>query len=233
MKKISIIVPAHNEEQTIVPLLQAVRRAIEELSIPLFEVIVIDDGSNDTTRALLLAAPELYDHLIVLDHQHGKGGAVLKGLQRATGEFVLFQDADLEYDPRDYAALIEPVTEHGAQVVIGSRFIAPRMTRVFYFWHKMGNRLITLVFNLLNNTTFTDIYSYQRSLVPVESIRTRSWEQHGEILSLAVGKADVLYEVPISYRGRSYAEGKKIRPSDIFRVFYVLILTRLRRVLDR
>ena len=150
---------------------------------------------------------------------------------------MLFQDADLEYDPRDYAALIEPVTEHGAQVVIGSRFIAPRMTRVFYFWHKMGNRLITLVFNLLNNTTFTDIYScyllYQRSLVPVESIRTRSWEQHGEILSLAVGKAEVLYEVPVSYRGRSYAEGKKIRPSDIFRVFYVLILTRLRRVLDR
>ena len=237
MEKISIIVPAHNEEQTIVSLLQAVRAATEAISIARFEVIVIDDGSKDTTRALLLAAPELYDHLIVLDHQHGKGGAVLKGLQRATGEFVLFQDADLEYDPRDYAALIEPVTEHGAQVVIGSRFIAPRMTRVFYFWHKMGNRLITLVFNLLNNTTFTDIYScyllYQRSLVPVESIRTRSWEQHGEILSLAVGKADVLYEVPVSYRGRSYAEGKKIRPSDIFRVFYVLILTRLRRVLDR
>ena len=237
MKRFSIIVPAHNEANTIIPLLEAVRTATAEISTVSFEVIVIDDGSRDATRSLLLGTSALYDHLVLLDQQHGKGGAVLKGLQRASGDYVLFQDADLEYNPQDYATLIEPVMEYGAQVVMGSRFVAPRVTRVFYFWHKMGNKFITLIFNLLHNTTFTDIYScylvYERQLVPIESIRTRGWEQHGEILSRAVKGATVLYEVPVSYRGRSYAEGKKIRPAHVFRILYILVLTRIRIALSR
>jgi len=120
------------------------------------------------------------------------------------GIFVLFQDADLEYSPSDYDVLLRPVLEFDADVVIGSRFLAPQWTRVSYFWHKMGNHLITLMFNVLNNTTFTAIYScyllYRRPLVAVEDIRFRGWEQHGEIVTLAVRRGKVFYEVPISYK---------------------------------
>lgn len=237
MITVSIIVPAYNEEKTIIPLLnQVAGQTIEGVK---FEVIVVDDGSSDGTLDLLNKAPDLYTKLIVLKKNGGKGKAVQAGIRAASGQYILFQDADLEYNPAEYSALLFPVKEFEACVVIGSRFLSPRYTRVSYFWHKVGNRLITFIFNLLNNTTFTDIYScyllYKRELVDPESLTTFGWEQHAEILSKAVRNGSIFYEIPISYHGRSYGEGKKIRGYHIIAVLWTIIVKRImpRRSLKR
>jgi len=231
MIKISLLIPAYNEETTIIPLLESVQKEVNLIQHVSFEVIVIDDCSQDDTNRLLRENETLYSRLISLENNMGKGGAVLHGLEQATGDYILFQDADLEYSPADYKTLIHPILEFDADVVMGSRFVGPLFTRVHYFWHKIGNRVITLIFNILNNTTFTDIYScylmYKRELVPPETIQTRGWEQHGEILSRAVKHGKNFYEVPITYRGRSYDEGKKIRAFHIFKILYTLVRIRI------
>ena len=230
MTKITILIPANNEETTIIPLLKSVKKETTKIKAVTFEIIVIDDCSQDKTNKLLKENETLYDHLISLEKNQGKGGAVLCGLKKAKGDYILFQDADLEYSPKDYKSLIGPIADFKVDVVMGSRFVAPQYTRVHYFWHKVGNKALTLIFNILNNTTFTDIYScyliYRRNLFPLEKIQTKGWDQHGEILSRAVKNGRVFYEVPISYRGRSYDEGKKIRAVHIFKIVYTLIKIR-------
>ncbi len=230
MISISIIIPAYNEEGTIIPLLNSVQEETNKIKTASFEIIVIDDCSQDKTNKLLKENETLYDHLISLEKNQGKGGAVLCGLKKAKGDYILFQDADLEYSPKDYKALIGPIVDVRVDVVIGSRFVAPPYTRVHYFWHKVGNKALTLLFNILNNTTFSDIYScyliYRRDLVPLVKIKTKGWEQHGEILSRAVKNGRVFYEVPISYNGRTYDEGKKIRAFHILKIVYTMIITR-------
>ncbi|WP_096700118.1 glycosyltransferase family 2 protein [Magnetospirillum sp. 15-1] len=230
MVKVSVIIPAYNEEKTIASVLESVRaQTIPDIEL---EVVVVNDGSRDRTREILDSRPELYDKVI---HQAngGKGAAVTAALGVATGDYVLFQDADLEYDPADYAQIFLPILKLEADVVMGSRFIAPKCTRVYYFWHKIGNWAITFLFNILNNTTFSDIYScylcYRRSLVNGAALRTRGWEQHAEILSKAVAASTVYYEVPVSYHGRTYAEGKKIKAHHIFAVFATIIRERFVR----
>jgi len=229
MKKISVLIPAFNEDATIIELLEKVRaQDLEEVA---FEIVVVDDGSTDGTAELVSLRPDLYDQFVKLPKNLGKGGAVKAGLGVATGDYVLFQDADLEYDPSEYATLLKPVLRFDAEIVLGSRFIAPEYTRVHYFWHKVGNRLITLAFNLFNNTTFTDIYScylmYRRDLLEPGELVTNGWDQHAEILSRIVRRAEVIYEVPISYHGRSYAEGKKIRGRDAVSVVWMIFKRRL------
>ena len=231
MVTVSIIIPAFNEAETIVPLLTAVRaRRVENVQ---FEIVVIDDGSKDGTRDLIKQNPALYDKLVEHDKNQGKGAAVRSGLTCATGEWVLFQDADLEYDPVEYENLVDPVLRFDADVVIGSRFLSPRMTRVAYFWHKLGNLLITFTFNLLNNVTFTDIYScylmYRRTLVDPGELKTNGWEQQAEILSKVVSRSTRFYEVSISYHGRTYAEGKKIRAHHAAAVLWTIIKCRFFR----
>ena len=230
MIKISILIPVYNEEATIIYLLKSVQKEISKIKTVTFEIIVIDDCSNDNTSKFLRENENLYNHVISLEKNQGKGGAILQGLEKAKGEYILFQDSDLEYSPKDYKTLIRPIVDFDVDVVIGSRFLAPQFTRVHYFWHKVGNWGLTLIFNILNNTTFTDIYScyliYRKSLVPLENIKTIGWEQHGEILSLVIKKGEVFFEVPITYRGRSYDEGKKIRGFHIFKIIYTVIMTR-------
>ncbi len=228
MKKISIIVPAYNEEKTVVELLELVNaQTVDGFE---FEVIVIDDGSTDGTPSRLKERPDLYTRLICLERNRGKGGAVIEGLKAATGDYVLFQDADLEYDPAHYGALLVPVRLFDADIVMGTRFMAPKYARVHYFWHKVGNHVITLLFNVLFNTTFSDIYScylmYRRSLLDPGELKSVGWEQHAEILARTTRRAKVVYEVPISYHGRSYDEGKKIKAFDVIPVIWMIVKQR-------
>lgn len=233
MTSVSVIVPAFNERATIIDVLRGVRaQAIDDVR---FEIIVIDDGSTDGTGDMVEGSPGLCDRLIRNPRNLGKGGAVIAGLKAATGDYVLFQDADLEYDPADYPRLIEPVLRFGADLVMGSRVLAPRYTRVFYFWHLLGNRMLTLLFNILNNTTFTDIYTcymlYRRALVDPGRLTRMGWDQHAEILSRAVSRAKTMYEVPIGYHGRTYAEGKKIRAYHALAVVRTIVVERIVRFL--
>ena len=228
MLKVSIIVPAYNESKTIIEVLAKIRiQSVEGFE---FEVIVVDDGSTDGTCDILEKYPELYSTLIRQNANRGKGAAVKAGLKEAKGDYILFQDADLEYDPADYNKLFIPISRFKADVVMGSRMIAPEFIRVYNFWNKVGNRLITFIFNILNNTTFTDIYScyliYRRDLVNPDSLVSEGWEQHAEILSFSINKAVHIYEVPISFHGRNYDEGKKIRAHNTFAVIWMIIKMR-------
>ncbi len=231
MIKISVIMPAYNEQATIIEILTRIRA--QKVDGCVFDVIVIDDGSKDDTVKILEAQPELYDRLIRMPQNGGKGAAVKAGLEVAEGDFILFQDADLEYDPADYGRLVRPILEFDADVVMGSRMTYAEYTRVFYFWHKIGNLVITTLFNVLNNTTFTDVYScylmYRRTLVNPHELNTYGWEQHAEILSIAAGKARSMFEVPVKYNGRSYDEGKKIRAHHILSVLWTIIRMRFTR----
>jgi glycosyltransferase involved in cell wall biosynthesis len=228
MLNVSVIIPAYNEEKSILDVLEAVHR--QQSPECRYEVVVVDDGSKDRTVELVRSRPELYTHLVVQPRNGGKGAAVKAGLARATGEYVLIQDADLEYDPSDYAKLIGPLSRGGADMVMGSRLVAPAMTRVSYFWHKVGNRLITLLFNITYNTTFTDIYCgyllYRRALLDPAELKTEGWEQHAEMLGRLVRRATHIYEVPVSYFGRTYAEGKKIRAVHVLPVFFEIVWRR-------
>ena len=228
MIRVSIIIPVFNEESTIVELLELVNAQSSD-GFEL-EVVVIDDGSSDGTIKLLEGNSNLFKHLVRMPSNQGKGAAVKAGLEKATGEFVLFQDADLEYDPNDYEVMLHPVSKCDADIVMGSRLVAPQYTRVHYFWHKIGNKLITLLFNILYNSTYTDVYScyllYRRSLVDPKALRTSGWQQHAEILAKATRKAKVIYEVPISYHGRTYSEGKKIKAYHVISVCWTMIRER-------
>ncbi|MBI2236364.1 MAG: glycosyltransferase family 2 protein [Magnetospirillum sp.] len=227
--RVSIVLPAYNEERTIIDILEKV--AAQTVDGIEFEVVVVNDGSRDGTAARLRSRPDLYSKFIDRPQNGGKGAAVQDALAAATGDYILFQDADMEYDPADYGKLMAPLLDHQADVVMGSRFVAPQCTRVFYFWHKIGNGLITLTFNVMNNTTFTDVYScyllYRRALVDPARLTTFGWEQHAEILSKAVRAGRVFYEVPVSYHGRTYGEGKKIKAHHAFAVLATIVRERL------
>ena len=231
MIKLSIIIPAYNEENTIIKILEKVADA--EIEGVNREVIVVDDCSTDKTLNLLEKNKNLYDELIKLPKNSGKGEAVKKGLRKASGQYILFQDADLEYDPKDYKKLLEPVLLFDADLVIGSRLSASQLTRVYYFWHKVGNKFITFLFNIMNNTTFTDIYScyiiFKADLINPNNLLTSGWEQHAEILSTIVSKSTSFYEVPVNYYGRTYKEGKKIRPYNAIKVLLTIIFKRIFR----
>jgi glycosyltransferase involved in cell wall biosynthesis len=231
MITLSILIPAFNEEGSIKQVLTAV--SAQRIPGVELQVIVVNDASTDRTEALVKECAGMYQEFISLPRNGGKGAAVIAGLRAATGDYVLIQDADLEYNPDEYAGLLKPVLDFGAELVMGSRFLAPPWTRVNYFWHMVGNRVITLLFNLLNNTTFTDVYSgfivFRRSLVSPDELKRLGWDQQSEILSRVCARARYIYEVPISYHGRSYDEGKKIRAVHALPVMWTMVRERLAR----
>ena len=229
--KLSVLIPAYNEVNT---LEEAIRR-VRGVRLPK-EIIVVEDGSTDGTRELLMRlageakpAPDSLNELKVLiqPKNQGKGAAVRSALSHVTGDIVVIQDADLEYDPRDYMRLLEPILEGQADVVYGTRFYGGGPHRVLFFWHYLGNQLLTLVSNVLTNLNLTDMevgYKVFKSEV-LKNINLKS-DRFGfepEITMKVAKKKCRVYEVPISYHGRTYAEGKKITWKDGIATFYFLI----------
>ena len=229
--KLSVLIPAYNEVNT---LEEAIRR-VRGVRIPK-EIIVVEDGSTDGTRELLMRlageakpAPDPLNDLKVLfqPKNQGKGAAVRSALSHVTGDIVVIQDADLEYDPRDYMRLLEPILSGQADVVYGTRFYGGGPHRVLFFWHYLGNQILTLVSNVLTNLNLTDMevgYKVFKSEV-LKNINLKS-DRFGfepEISMKVAKKKCRVYEVPISYHGRTYAEGKKITWKDGIATFYFLI----------
>ena len=226
---ISIIVPVFNEEKTVLEILQK----LEYLKNSIFscEVIVIDDGSTDRTVDILKENTKIINKIFYNETNRGKGFSVKKGIQNADGKYIIFQDADLEYDPIDLIKFSKVIEEFEPDLVIGSRFNYSDYTRSHNILNKFGNNLITLIFNILYNTTFTDIYScyacFKKELLDPNELKSEGFEQHAEILCKVVKKGKKFYEVPINYNGRSHEEGKKIKFYDIFFVLYQIFKERI------
>ena len=222
---LSIIVPVYNEEKTIIEILKKIKNNSSNLFK--YEVIVIDDGSTDQSKKLLENNKHLFDKLLVNETNKGKGFSVKRGLSNASGTHIIFQDADFEYDPVDFKKFEKIFLDFDADGIIGSRFVYSNYTRSHNILNKIANTFLTFMFNILYNTTFTDIYScyfaFKRNLLNVDQLRTEGFEQHAEILCKVIKKGNKFYEVPISYNGRNRSEGKKIRPHHFFLVLFEII----------
>jgi len=225
---LSVVVPVYNEVATISMIIDRIRAT----NLPI-ELIVVDDGSTDGTREVLDRERPRIDRLILQPHNAGKGAAVKAGFAQATGEFVLIQDADLEYDPADYAALLEPIEKAGADLVLGSRLTGARPQRAYYYWHYVGNRFITFVARVLYNTTLSDIYTcykvVRREHIAGLRLDSDGFEFDAELLGRLLRQDLVVFEVPIAYYGRSYAEGKKIKWHHTGKVVWNLLKYRIVR----
>ncbi len=209
--KLSVVIPVYNEVSTIEALLSRVNAS----PIPDKQIILIDDCSTDGTRELIRERLESHvDRVIYQPKNYGKGFALKTGFEHATGDIVLIQDADLEYDPRQYPILIDPIVNDMADVVFGSRFVGAGPHRVVYFWHYVGNRLLTLLSNMLTNINLTDMETcykvFRREVIQSIDIKEKRFGFEPEITAKIARKRVRIYEIGISYYGRTYEEGKKI-----------------------
>ena len=226
----SIIIPVFNEKETIIKVLNT----LNLLKFKEFqkEIIVVDDGSTDGTSRLLEENKNLFSSLYKNNQNQGKGTAVMIGLKNSSGHYVVIQDADLEYDPNDLLKFEDVFLKFNADGIIGSRFNYDKFTRSHSILNKFGNYILTLIFNILYNTTFTDIYScyfaFKKELINPNNLKIKGFAQHAEILSKTIIRGNKFYEVPINYNGRSTAEGKKIRFYHFFPVLFQILLGRLK-----
>lgn len=222
--KLSIVIPCFNEEKT---LRTIVERALkfDELKK---EILIIDDCSTDNSKLIIKELSNEYSEIrgIFLDKNLGKGFALKTGFQEIKGDIVLIQDADLEYDPQDYHSLIKPFKNTDADVVYGSRFMGGEYVRLHFFWHYVANKLLTLLTNVVTNLNMSDMETgyklFKRSVIQSINIREKSFGIEPEITVKLAKKKFIFYEVPISYKGRSYEDGKKITLKDAFIAFYCI-----------
>jgi glycosyltransferase involved in cell wall biosynthesis len=222
--KLSVIIPCYNEKQTIGIIVDAVRNS----PYPDKEIIIVDDCSTDGTMEKLKTSIEgSVDKVIYHERNKGKGAAIRSGIKEATGDIVIIQDADLEYDPVQYPEVIEPIISNKADVVFGSRFIGNNPHRVLYFWHRVGNGFLTLLSNVFSNLNLTDIETcykaFRREIIQSINIEEDRFGFEPEITAKVAKLNCRIYEMGISYHGRTYQEGKKIRWTDGFRAIYCII----------
>jgi glycosyltransferase involved in cell wall biosynthesis len=222
--KLSIVIPCYNEAKTIRQIVDRVRASPIEQK----EIIIVDDCSQDGTRDLLQTeiAP-LVDKIVLHEVNRGKGAALRTGFAAATGDIVLVQDADLEYDPQEYPKLIKPILDGRADVVFGSRFMGSDAHRVAYFWHMVGNKFLTLCSNMFTNLNLTDMETcykvFRREVLQQITIEEDRFGIEPEITAKVARLNCVIYEIGISYYGRTYADGKKIGWRDGFRALYAIV----------
>lgn len=239
--RLSVIMPVYNEVGTIAEIVRRVRAV--QLAVPVGygrenssvveferEIVIVDDGSTDGTGGYLRTLEGEPDVVVVLhERNQGKGAAVRTGLQYASGDVMLIQDADLEYDPRDYVALLQPIVEGRSQVVYGSRFRGGP-TKAMFFWHMVGNRFLTLVTNVLYNTILSDMETgykvFTREVAEQLDLKAPGWGFDPEITAQILKRGYRIYEVPISYTGREFEEGKKIGWHDGITVLWTLLKCR-------
>ena len=222
--KLSVVMPVYNECATLREVVGKVLAFPSEL-----ELICVDDGSNDGSREMLAELQRQHPQVRVFlqPHNLGKGAALRRGIQEATGDFVIIQDADLEYDPAEYPLMIEPLVQGKADVVFGSRFLGSAPHRVLYFWHSVGNRALTLLSNCLTNINLSDMETcykvFRREVIQSIPIEENRFGFEPEITVKVARRRLRIYEVGISYWGRTYEEGKKIGWKDGVRALYCLL----------
>jgi glycosyltransferase involved in cell wall biosynthesis len=222
--KLSVVIPCYNEVATIDRILAAVRASPHADK----EIIVVDDGSVDGTRERISGELRpLIDQLVLHERNQGKGAALRSGIKAATGDVVIIQDADLEYDPAQYPRMLAPIMDGRADVVFGSRFIGAEPHRVLYFWHRAGNAVLTLLSNMFTNLNLTDMETcykaFRREVIQSIPIEENRFGFEPEITAKVAKRGLRIYEVGISYYGRTYAEGKKIGYRDGFRAIYCIL----------
>jgi len=226
MLSLSIIIPCYNERATVTEIMQRVRACAPDA-----EIVVVDDGSTDGSRDVLReleGQPNL--RILYHDRNRGKGAAVRAGIAAAAGEVILIQDADLEYDPRDYPRLLQPIEEGRAEVVYGSRFLGgPR--RAMLFWHMVANLLLTLMTNVLFNTILSDMETgykvFKAKVIKGIPLRARRFDFEPEVTAKVLKRGYRIYEVPITFTPREYWEGKKIGLKDAFAAVWTLLKYRI------
>jgi glycosyltransferase involved in cell wall biosynthesis len=234
--KLSIVIPAYNEGKTVHLILDKIKQVQLTGNIQK-EVILINDYSTDNTEDAILHYRQNNPQLIIIYHKHernkGKGAALRTGISKATGEYIIIQDADLEYDPQEYNILLQPVLDGFADIVYGSRFMGGNAHRILFFWHTIGNKFLTFLSNMFTNLNLTDMETcyklFRRDLIQQIDLKENRFGFEPEVTAKIAKLTNArIYEVGISYYGRTYAEGKKINWKDGFRAIYCILKYNLR-----
>lgn len=224
LRRLSVVMPVYNEQET----LDKIVRRVAGTTLKA-ELVAVDDGSSDESLEILrrLESEGLVDRVIVHEQNRGKGAALATGFAAATGDIIIVQDADMEYDPAEYRKLLEPILDDRADVVFGSRFLGGEPHRVLYFWHYVGNRFLTLMSNMVTNLNLSDMETcykcFRREVLDGLVIEERGFGVEPELTAKVAASGWRVYEVGVSYSGRTYAEGKKIGWKDGFRAIYCII----------